>query len=121
MYSAAGRPPGSATRVPGERGGAWGGTGPGLRFRSSPRRLATFIAASAPAGRGRAQKRGPWAVLGVSPDRCGLRAAGSGKRGQGMGTGSYVNGDSGGVARQGLRDRGAGRARAGVTGPGPQE
>lgn len=94
MYSAAERRPGSATRVPGERGGAWGGTGsglpgPGPRFRSSPRRLATFIATSTPAGRGRAQKRGPRAALRVSPDGQGLRAAGSGRE-EGQGTGNGV-------------------------------
>lgn len=114
MYSAAEWRSGSATRVPGERGGAWGGTGSGLPGRdhgSAPLHAASPPLLQRLLRRGEAGLRkgahGPPSGSAPTGKASGLQAAG-GKGARARATGSYVNGDSGGEARRGLRGRGPG-------------
>lgn len=125
MYSATERHRGSVTRVPGELGGAWGGTGcPARDHGSAPLHASSPPLLQRLLRRGEAGLRkgahGPPCGSAPTGKASGLQAAG-GKGARARATGSYVNGDSGREARRGLRGPRAGHARAGVAGPGLQE
>lgn len=116
MYSAADRLPGSATRVRrGARRGV-GRDGPGAArpgttvplLSTPPRHLYCSVCSG---GARQGSEKGPTGRSPGQPQRArprGCRQQGWGGGTRARATGSYVNGDSGGVARRGLRGRGPG-------------
>lgn len=92
MYSAAGRCLSSVARVPGERGGAWEGTGPGLPARdrsSAPPHAASPPLLQRQLQRGEAGLRkgahGPPSESAPTGAASGLQAAGKGARARAQG------------------------------------